>query len=55
MGRRGQRAVGRGIFSWIWANPLAIAVVVLIIVLIVGLYLRNEWKEAQDAEKLRKK
>jgi hypothetical protein len=51
------RRVGKrwGLFSWLWANPLALAAVILIIVLIVALYIRNELAEAKEAEKLRRK
>ena len=55
MRRLGRRSMGRGVLGWLWANPLVLAVIILLIVLTEGWYIRNEWIESQEAEKLRKR
>ena len=55
MRRFGRRRFGGGILAWLWANPIALAAVVLLIVAIVVFYIRKELAEAKESEKLRKK
>lgn len=53
-GRRGfGRSFGSGALAWLWAHLLVLAALVLLIVLALAWYFRNQWAEFKETEKLR--